>query len=163
MHGVIFIFLLAATFGSVCSQQACISGNWAQCSSEVAKKLTSIYSSYNSWHDEQKVDMFGTTCTSKIKGGFYRWNWRWQGRFWCPQLSGMEGYSNNWESRQGAIEHAIKDYVRKGGEHGFLKTNQMINPRGNERAAGKFFSRSSGIAHINVAIYTCFIDSKEEN
>jgi hypothetical protein len=147
MRGVAFVFFLAATLDSVSGQEACMSGNWGACGVQVAQKISSIYSSYNSWHDEQQVAIFGTTCTSVVKGGFYRWKWRWQGRFWCPTLSPIEGYSNNWESRKGAIEHAIEDYVQKGGQHGFLKANQMTNPLAGETALGKFSSRSSIVLH----------------
>ncbi|CAF1373366.1 unnamed protein product [Rotaria sordida] len=26
-------------------------------------------------------------CNSQLKGGWYRWQWRWSGKFWCPSLS----------------------------------------------------------------------------
>ncbi|CAF0839476.1 unnamed protein product [Adineta steineri] len=128
MKGVIFFFVLTATFGSVRSQQACMNGNWAQCAAEAVTQFRQLYSSYNTWHDNEQVPMFGTTCYSASKAGFYRWNWRWQGRFWCPTLSGLEGYSNNWESQKGAIEHAVEDYVRKGAQHGFLPPKRLLDP-----------------------------------
>jgi len=125
MKHTIFLVLLLVILDSVHSQKACVQGNWVACGAEVAR---SIYSYFNTWGDYEQRDIFGTTCISSIKGGFYRWKWRWQAQFRCPSLSTMEGSSSNWESRNGAIEHAIEDYVRLGRQHGFLTDHQLRNP-----------------------------------
>lgn len=109
-------------------QMSCLVREWNSCAKEVVTKILITYSSYNTWHDHQEINVFGTSCISSVKGGFYRWQWRWQGRFSCPTLSNIEGYSNNWKSRNGAIQHAIEDYVRKGAQHGFLTTHQLTHP-----------------------------------
>lgn len=122
------LLLLFLIFNIVRGQLSCLTGNWGVCAKEVATRLLVTYSSFNTWQDHQEINLFGTSCTSAVKGGIYRWQWRWQGRFWCPALSTMEGSSRNWKSRNGAIEHAIEDYVRKGGQHGFLTAKQLTEP-----------------------------------
>jgi hypothetical protein len=51
-----------------------------------------------------------------------------EGRFVCPILSQMQGYSKDLESQNGAIVHAINDYVQKGRQHGFLTEYQVKYP-----------------------------------
>ncbi|CAF1509670.1 unnamed protein product, partial [Didymodactylos carnosus] len=81
----------------------------------------------NSWHNLNEREMFGTTCETTIRGSFYQSKWRWQGRFWCPSLSTIEGYSKSLESREDVIDHAIADYMQKGKELGFLTESQLQN------------------------------------
>jgi hypothetical protein len=40
----------------------------------------------------------------------------------------VEGYASNLQSRTGAIEHALKDYIQKGGKSGFLNAQQLAKP-----------------------------------
>ncbi|CAF1215824.1 unnamed protein product [Rotaria sordida] len=69
--------------------------------------------------------MFGVTCMTTIKGELSESKWRWQGRFWCPSLSMMQGYSHNQKGRNEAIEYAIEDYKRQGEQNGFLTEKQL--------------------------------------
>lgn len=65
-------------------------------------------------------------CNSQFKGGWHRWQWKWSGKFWCPALSAnVVGESTQWKSRNGAIEHAIQDYVTKMTTAGLLTPTQL--------------------------------------
>ncbi|CAF4912266.1 unnamed protein product, partial [Rotaria sp. Silwood2] len=87
---------------------------------------TAIYNRYHSWSDIDTKQAFGTTCHSQFKGGFHRWQWKWSGKFWCPSLSTtIMGESTQWKSRNGAIEHAIQNYVTKMTSAGLLKVSQL--------------------------------------
>jgi len=124
MKGTILIFIFLATFGDVRSQETCSTGN---CTIEGTQIVKTVGSFHNSWHDLNEQELFGTTCQTMIKGSFREAKWRWQGRFWCPSLSAIEGYSTSWKSREEAIERVIDDYMRKGRQNGFLTENQLQN------------------------------------
>ncbi|CAF0997125.1 unnamed protein product [Adineta steineri] len=133
-HFLFSILLLNAYFyGWIHAQNvdltSCISQQWIACGISVG---TAIYKKYNSWSDIDEKQAFGTTCKSQFKSGFYDWEWVWSGKFWCPSLSAtVMGESTKWKSRNGAIEHAIQDYVTKMTSVGLLKPPQLIDaPRG---------------------------------
>ncbi|UJR35583.1 hypothetical protein I4U23_028336 [Adineta vaga] len=103
---------------------ACLSLNWMACGLGVGSELYKKY--YGTWQDSQDVNAFGTVCKSQFRGSFYRWKWVWGGQFWCPTLdANLRGESKNYKSRDGAIEHALQDYVTKAGEAGILKPEQI--------------------------------------
>ncbi len=124
MKAATLLFILFATFGDARSQESCLTGN---CTIDGTQIVKAVGSFHNSWHDLNEQELFGTTCQTIIKGSFREAKWRWQGRFWCPSLSAIEGYSTSWKSREEAIERVIDDYMRKGEQNGFLTANQLQN------------------------------------
>ncbi|CAF1388675.1 unnamed protein product [Rotaria magnacalcarata] len=129
LFGFLFtILILSASFnfqteGANVDLTPCLSANWTSCGISVG---TFIYAKYNSWSNIDTKQAFGTTCHSQFKGGFHRWQWKWSGKFWCPSLStSIIGTSTQWKSRNGAIEHAIQDYVTKMTSAGLLKVEQL--------------------------------------
>jgi len=107
---------------------SCLSANWIQCGLSVG---TGIYQSLHSWNDYQPVNAFGTQCNTQVKGGFYRWKWVWDAHFQCPSISPtLQGTSSAWKSRNGAVEHAIQNYVTQAGQHGLLTKEQIANWQG---------------------------------
>lgn len=52
-------------------------------------------------------------CFANYKGHFYQWKWVWNGKYKCPGLSTVESISENWKSRDGAVEHAMEEYFKK--------------------------------------------------
>jgi hypothetical protein len=124
MKGATLLFILFVTFGGAHSQESCLTGN---CTVEGTQIVNTVASFHNSWHDLNEQEIFGTMCKTMVKGSFRKSKWLWQGRFWCPSLSAMEGYSTSWKSREDAIESAVDDYMRKGEENGFLTADQLQN------------------------------------
>jgi hypothetical protein len=115
---------------------ACLSFNWAACGISVGTGLYKKY--YGTWQDSQDISAFGTTCKSQFKGSFYQWKWVWGGKFWCPSLSEtIQGESENYASRDGAIEHALQDYVTKAGTAGVL-TQEHISQYGSGKSKRRF-------------------------
>ncbi|CAF1037772.1 unnamed protein product [Rotaria sordida] len=101
----------------------CLAGQWVACGIAVG---TDIYKKYTSWSDVDTKPAFGTMCNSQIKGGWHRWQWKWSGKFWCPSLNDtIMGDSTQWKSRDGAMEHAIQDYVTKMTSAGLLKPDKI--------------------------------------
>jgi hypothetical protein len=47
-----------------------------------------------------------------VKGGFHRWQWKWSGQFNCNGWSVL-GSSTQLKSRNGAVEHAVIDFMQK--------------------------------------------------
>ena len=124
MKGTILLFIVLAAFGDAHSQEICSTGN---CKIEGTQIVKSVGSFHNSWHALNDQEIFGTTCKTMVKGSFRESKWRWQGRFWCPALSAIEGHSISWKSREETIEHVVDDYMQKGKEKGFLTADQLQN------------------------------------
>ncbi|CAF3643642.1 unnamed protein product [Rotaria sp. Silwood1] len=127
-HFVLVILLLSVCFHDRIYAQttdltSCFAQQWTACGMAVG---TGIYRKYSSWSDIDEKQAFGTTCKLQSKGGFYDWKWTWSGKFWCPSLSEtIIGKSTQWKSRNGAIEHAIQDYVTKMTSAGLLTSSQL--------------------------------------
>jgi len=114
----------------------CLSLNWAACGVSVGTALYKKY--YGTWQDSQDVNAFGTTCKTQFKGSFYDWEWVWGGKFWCPTLSSsIQGESEHFKSREGAIEHALQDFVTKAGQAGIL-TQEQLSQYGSGKTKRRF-------------------------
>ncbi|CAF3425638.1 unnamed protein product [Rotaria sp. Silwood1] len=92
------------------------------CSTKMAKK---IYTSYNSWKNHEKQELFGTTGKFNLGRHFFLRQRSWKAEFSCPSLSTMRGDSWNCSSQQDAIEQSIADYIKQGFLHGFLTKNLL--------------------------------------
>lgn len=104
--------------------QPCLSLNWVACGASVGTALYKKY--YGTWQDSQDVNAFGTVCKTQFRGSFYRWKWVWGGNFWCPSISdSVRGTSEHYKSREGAIEHALQNYVQVAGAAGLLTQQQI--------------------------------------
>jgi hypothetical protein len=116
---------------------ACLSLNWVACGVSVGSGLYNKY--YGKWLDSQDdVSAFGTACKTQFRGSFYQWKWVWGGQFWCPSISEtVQGQSENYASRDGAIEHALQDYVTKAGQAGLL-TQQQISQYSTGKSKRRF-------------------------
>ncbi len=102
----------------------CLSLDWVSCGINVGTGLFQTY--YGTWLDSQDVNAFGTVCKTQFRGSFYRWEWVWGGHFWCPSISAtVLGVSKNYKSRDGAIEHALQNFVETAGTAGLLTKEQI--------------------------------------
>ncbi len=102
----------------------CLTLDWVACGINVGTALYKKY--YGTWQDSQDMNAFGTTCKTQFRGSFYRWEWVWGGKFWCPSISEtIIGKSVNFKSREGAIEHALQDFVTNAGQAGLLTQEQI--------------------------------------
>ncbi|CAF0915768.1 unnamed protein product [Didymodactylos carnosus] len=108
------------------STASCSVGNWDECALQLAKQ---IYASLTNWENIQEITLFGgKLCHSQVRGGFHRWQWKWSGQFWCPQISAsISGESKNLLSRAGAVEHAIQDYIAKCTQQHVCTAEQLQN------------------------------------
>jgi hypothetical protein len=102
----------------------CLSLDWVKCGLNVGTGLFKKY--YGTWQNSQDVNAFGTVCKTQFGGLFRRFSWAWNGQFWCPSISAtVLGTSEHYKSRDGAIEHAIQNFVQKAGSAGLLTQEQI--------------------------------------
>ena len=77
------------------------------------------------WTDQTPVNICGMSCLGSIKGRISRLQWKWDGRFRCPEnLPGIEGRDTK-KSRKGAMESAIENFFAKAIESGKLKIEDL--------------------------------------
>ncbi|CAF1633913.1 unnamed protein product, partial [Didymodactylos carnosus] len=128
----------------------CVVQNWLACGLNVG---SAIYSQYGQWKDDETRQLFGTTCTSSFRGGFHSWKWTYSGEFQCPSISPtIVGESTQWESRNGAIEHAIQNFITQAGQAGVLTPQQVQDYTDGAAAAGKrsrFYRRFMNSYHFD--------------
>lgn len=60
-----------------------------------------------------KVNLFGYECKGIVKSNIIRWKWAWSSEWRCPSLTSIVGYSYNYNSKKGALEYALKDFMSK--------------------------------------------------
>ena len=98
----------------------CVSQNWVGCAAAIGSTLFKSY--YRKWSGGT-ITIGGFQCIGSQSGGFYRWKWRYNGKFTCPTLHPtITGTSSNKASKGGAIEWAITDYMDK------IKTQNLLTP-----------------------------------
>ena len=95
--------------GTTTDLTSCIQGNAYGCAAAVG---LFIYQSVTQWNQFTQVPFHGMTCSGGVKGGWYKWKWKWQGQFSCPGWPVM-GLSVNWDGREGAMKHAVVDFMQK--------------------------------------------------
>jgi hypothetical protein len=123
----LFIHCLIHRSEAIVDISSCLAQNWIQCGLTIG----SLYFSLHRWNDYTITDFdVGDaqkyTCNGQVKGGFYRWQWKYQATFSCPTFSpSIQGTSNNYKSSQGSIEHAIQDWFTKVGQVGLLTSNRV--------------------------------------
>lgn len=59
-----------------------------------------------------------------ILGRISKWKWVWDGRFSCPSLNNsIQGTSGGLKSRNGAIEHAVRNFMEKAINSGVINAD----------------------------------------
>lgn len=64
-------------------------------------------------NEANKVSLFGYECKGSVKTSFIRLKWAWSGEWRCPDLTSIVGYSANYNSKKGALENALSDFMSK--------------------------------------------------
>ncbi|CAF1195624.1 unnamed protein product [Didymodactylos carnosus] len=73
------------------------------------------------WGSDQAITICGINCVGNIKGRFSGFEWKWDGKFQCQEKApGIVGQTTKY-SRDGAMEHAIQDFLVKAVTAGKLK------------------------------------------
>lgn len=105
--------------------QACATGvatgNYWSCAAQLAHSIFRLHS----WSEDTPIDICGNSCHGNVKGRLSKWKWKWDGRFRCESIApGIVGHDTK-QSRNGAIEWAIQDFLRKAIQSGRLKPQQF--------------------------------------
>jgi hypothetical protein len=87
-----------------------------------AAKVASYVYNLHSWNDYQTVEICGRPCNVQIKGRLHKLKWVWDGH--C-EGGGVIGTARHYNSRNGAAENSIKDYVTKAGQAGLIPPEQI--------------------------------------
>ena len=99
-----------------CSNTA-TNGNFSLCASELTKTIGLLHD----WGGNVPMKRCGLPCTVKSKGRLSKWKWVWDARFQCnARAPGIIGGATQ-ESRNGAVEWAIKDFFSKAKAAGHIK------------------------------------------
>lgn len=105
--------------------QACATGvatgNYWSCAAQLGHSIYRLHS----WGDDTSIQICGIPCRGNLKGRISKWKWIWDGRFRCDSIApGIVGEDSK-KSRNGAIEWAIQDFIRKAIQSGRFKPEQF--------------------------------------
>src|ERR1700728_226701 len=92
--------------------------DWSAIASKVAVAIYNLHQ----WGDDQTVEICGRPCNVQTKGRIHKLKWVWDGRCEC---GGIIGSARHYKSQNGAIEHAIQDFVIKAGQAGLITPEQV--------------------------------------
>ena len=86
-----------------------IIGNYAGCAAALAQSIWTIHQ----WGEDTPITVCGNSCIGNLKGRISSWKWKWDAKFQCPdKTQGIVGESTAL-SRDGAMQHAIEDWINK--------------------------------------------------
>jgi hypothetical protein len=90
-------------------------GCYSQSSSRLSliEKITSIIIGLHRWSDGKPHVLLEHSCSFSFKGRIHKLKWVWDGKFICPGWTNLVGESKGYASRNGAMEHSIKNFVNK--------------------------------------------------
>ncbi len=105
--------------------QACANGvatgNYLMCVTELASSIWKLHN----WSENTPINQCGISCTGNLKGRISKWQWKWDGRFRCDSKApGIVGQDTR-KSKNGAMEWAIKDFLKKAIASGYLKAEDF--------------------------------------
>jgi hypothetical protein len=85
------------------------SGDYWPCVTQLANSIWKLHQ----WSEDTPINICGISCNGNLKGRFSSWKWKWDGRFRCDSKApGIVGQDAR-QSRKGAMEWAIKDFLNK--------------------------------------------------
>ncbi len=129
----IFVFACIFLFNCVISnddielpvkacRDALFTKDFTECTSEVAKIIYDLHR----WSAKNKPHTgCGLPCTTNVKGRLVGWQWKWDGQFRCDSKApGVVGEATRF-SKNGAIEWAIKDFLKKAIAAGHIKPEEF--------------------------------------
>ncbi len=94
---LLFIQCLIHRSEATVDLSSCLAQDWIQCGIRIGQ----LYYRLQKWYD-YTITNFDVgeaqkyTCSGRVKGGFYRWQWRYQATFSCPTFSpNIQGTSSN--------------------------------------------------------------------
>jgi hypothetical protein len=97
------------------------SGNYWLCVTQLANSIWKLHN----WSEDTPTDICGISCTGNLKGRISKWKWKWDGRFRCQsKVPGIVGHDTR-NSKNGAMEWAIKDFLNKAIASGQLKAKDF--------------------------------------
>jgi hypothetical protein len=104
--------------------EACVTaltGNYVGCIGALANSIWKL----SQWGEDTPVTVCGNQCTGSVKGRLSKWKWKWDARFQCQNKGqGILGTSTAY-SQNGAMEHAIQDWITKAAQAGKIQTQDF--------------------------------------
>ena len=81
----------------------------------------------HNWSNGTPANFMGHQCSGSVKGRIHKLKWVWDGKFSCPGWTGLVGESRGFASRNGALEHSIKDFVNKALQINLITSEQAFD------------------------------------
>ena len=107
----------------------CYSQSWVSLAGSLATTIVGLHN----WSDGMAYNLMGYSCKAQIKGRFHRLKWVYDGKFICPSWTPLVGESRHLMSKNGATEHAIRDFVNKA-----FQSNLITSDQAAQLAVGKY-------------------------
>ena len=92
--------------------------DWKQWMIEAANKLHGLHN----WNNYEPITIFNKTCIPQVKGRLDKLKWVWDCRLECDEVIAE---SRGALSREGAVRHALEDYLAKLGRVGLITYEQV--------------------------------------
>ncbi|CAF4267237.1 unnamed protein product [Rotaria sordida] len=88
---------------------AASTGNYMACVGQLAHKIWTLHN----WSEDTPITLCGMQCVGNLKGRISKLKWKWDAKFRCNgKAPGIEGHDTK-QSRNGAMEWAIQDFLSK--------------------------------------------------
>ena len=97
-------------------------GDFTTCANSLTEKIVQ----WQQWTNQKRDQRCGFPCTSQLRGRFHGFKWMWEGKFQCERKApGIVGVATKY-SRNGAIEWATIDFLRKAVAAGHIQPGDAI-------------------------------------
>jgi hypothetical protein len=104
-------------------------GCYSQLTSRLSliEKITSFIIGLHRWSDGKPHVLLEHNCSFSFKGRIHKLKLVWDGKFTCPGWTYLVGESRGFASRNGALEHSIKDFVNKALQINLITSEQAFD------------------------------------
>jgi len=103
-----------------CAAAVATQNYWA-CAGKLAFSLWKLHN----WNEDTPINICGIPCKGNLKGRLSKWQWKWDGRFRCDSKApGIVGHDTK-QSKNGAMEWAIKDFLNRAMKSGQVKPEEF--------------------------------------
>ncbi|CAF4305197.1 unnamed protein product [Rotaria sp. Silwood2] len=100
---------------------AASTGNYMACVGQLAHKIWTLHS----WSEDSPITLCGMQCVGNLKGRISKLKWKWDAKFRCDgRAPGIEGRDTK-QSRNGAMEWAIQDFLTKAFSSGTISAQDF--------------------------------------
>ena len=98
-----------------------VTNSYVACIGALAHAIYKVHQ----WGEDTPIQVCGNSCVGNLKGRISKLKWKWDAKFHCQNKGqGIEGESTA-ASRDGSMQGAIEDWIRKAAEAGKINVNDF--------------------------------------